>query len=67
MEKRKKDKINLSILVSIPQYTWPLSRCIQKLRTLALIGVEKSATENLIGKKEKWTNKGNDIQEGFIL
>ena len=27
---------------SAPQYTWPLSRCIQKLKTLALIGVEKS-------------------------
>ena len=40
------------------QYTWPLSRCIRNLKTLALIEAEKSVTENLIGEKEKWTNKG---------
>ena len=34
-----------------------------KLKTLALIGAEKSVTENLIGEKEEWTNKKNDKHE----
>ena len=50
-------------MFSDPQYTWPLSRSTQNLKTLSLIGAEKSVTENLIGEKEKWTNKGNDKQE----
>ena len=36
--------------------------CIQDLKTLALIEAEKYVTENLLGEKEKWTNKGNDKQ-----
>ena len=44
-------------------YIWPLSMCIQNLKTLALIGVEKSVTEILIGEKEKRTNKENGMQE----
>ena len=43
------------------QYTWPLSMCIQNLKTLALI--EKIVAENLLGEKEKCTNKGNDKQQ----
>ena len=59
MEKMEKEcKINLSSFVSDPQYTWPLSKRTQNLKTL--IGAEKSVTENLIGEKEKWTNKGNE-------
>ena len=38
-------------------------RCIPNLKTLAFIGAKKSVTENVIGEKEKWTNKGNDRQE----
>ena len=34
--------------------------CIQNLKTLALIEAEIYVTENLLGEKEKWTNKGND-------
>ena len=60
---KEKVKINLSILVSVPQYTWPLSRYIRNLKTLALIEAEKSVKEIFIGQKEKWTNKGNDKQE----
>ena len=60
---KKKAKINLSILIFFPQYTWPFSRCIQNLKTLALIEGEKSVTEIFIGEKEKWTNNGNDMQE----
>ena len=67
MEKRKNGKRRIKLIsaswFSAPQYTWPLSRCIQKLKTLALIGVEKSVTENLIGEKEKWMYKGNDKQQ----
>ena len=37
--------------------------CIQNLKTLALIEAEKFVTENLLGEKEKWTNKGNDKQQ----
>ena len=65
MEKWGKKKANKNL--SILQYTWPLSRCIQNLKTLALIGAEKSVTEsvteNSIGEEEKWTNKGKDNQE----
>ena len=34
--------------------------CIQNLKTLALTEAKKFVTENLLGEKEKWTNKGND-------
>ena len=33
---------------------------VHKIWRLTLIGAEKSVTENLIGEKEKWINKGND-------
>ena len=58
---KKMVKINLSILVFCPTIylAWPLSMCIRNLKTLALIEAEKSVIENLIGEKEKWTNKGN--------
>ena len=56
-KKEKEGKINLSF------FTWPLSMCIQNLKTLALIEAKKFVTENLFGEKEKWTNKGNDNQQ----
>ena len=63
MEKRKNASRRIKLLsaswFSFSLYTWPLSRCIQNLKTLALMGIEKSVRENLIGEKEKWTNKGN--------
>ena len=37
--------------------------CIQNLKTLALIEAKKFVTENLLGEKEKWTNKGNEKQQ----
>ena len=60
--KRRRKCISASWF-SFPHYTWPLSRCIQNLKTLALIEAEKSVTEIFIGEKEKWTNKENDKQE----
>ena len=67
MEKRKNGKRRQKLITeswfSFPQYAWPLSRCIQNLKTLALIGAEISVTVFFIGEREKWTNKGNDKQE----
>ena len=67
MEKRKNGKQRQKLIsasrFSFPQNTWPLSRYIQNLKTLALIEAEKSVTKIFIGEKEKWTNKGNDKQE----
>ena len=58
MEKRRQNK---SVLF-VPQYTWPLS-----MKTLALIEAKKFVTENLLGDKEKWTNKRNDKSSMLIL
>ena len=60
MEKKAK---KISVLYSVPQYAWPLSLCVQNLKTLALIEAKKFVTENLLGEKDKWTNKGNDKQQ----
>ena len=35
---------------------------MKNLKTLAQIEAEKSATENFVREKEKWTNKGTDKQ-----
>ena len=60
---KKKAKINHRTWFSFSQYTWPFSRCIQNLKTLAVIRAENSVTKHFIGEKEKWTNKGNDRQQ----
>ena len=62
-KKKKKAQINLSILVFYPTINLATSRCIQHLKTLAVIGAEKFVTENSIGEKEKWTTKGKDKQK----
>ena len=41
--------------------------CIQNLKTLALIEAKKFVTENLLGGKDKWTNKGNDKQQASSM
>ena len=41
--------------------------CIQKLEILALIEAKKFVTENLLGEKEKWTNKGIISSSKLIL
>ena len=67
MEKKKNGKRRQKLIsasrFSFLQWTWPLSRCVQNWKTLALIEAEKSVTEIFIGEKEKWTNKENDKQE----
>ena len=60
---KRRQKLITASWFSFPQYTWPLSRCIQNLKTLALIVAENCMTEFFIGEKEKWTNKGNDKQQ----
>ena len=50
---KKKAKFNLSILVFFPTIYLPLSMCIQNLKILALIGAEKSVTENLTERERK--------------
>ena len=62
MEKRRNKEKQIWVLFSVPQYTWPLSMCIQS-KTLALTEAKKFVTENLLGEKERWTNKGNDKQQ----
>ena len=66
-EKKKKWKRRQKLITeswfSFPQYTWHLLRCIQNLKTLAVIGAENSVTKKFIGEKEKWTNKGNNMQQ----
>ena len=38
---------------SFSQYTWPLSKCIQNMKTMAVIGAENSVTKSFIGEKKK--------------
>ena len=59
MEKRK----NLSSFVFCPTTYLATLKVYTNLKTLALIEDEKFVTENLLGEKEKWTNKGNDKQQ----
>ena len=71
MEKRKNGKRRQKLITkswfSFSQHTWPLSRCIQNLKTLAVIGAENSVTKSFIGEKEKWTYNGNDKQHADSL
>ena len=60
---KRRQKLISAPWFSFPQHSCPLSRCIQNLKTLALIEAEKSVTEIFIGEKEKWTNNGNEKQE----
>ena len=60
---KRRQKLITAHSFSFQQYTWPLSRCIQHLKTLAIIGAENSVAKSFIGEKEKWTNKRNDKQQ----
>ena len=62
-ELKRRQKLIIESWFSFPQYTWPLSRCIQNLKTLAVIGAENSLTKSFIEEEEKWINKGNDKQQ----
>ena len=57
---KRRQKLITASWFSFPQHIWPVSRCIQNLKTLALIGAKISMIEIFIGEREKWTNRGND-------
>ena len=59
----------ITAFLSFPQYIWSLPRCIQNLKAQALIGFEKSVTQNLIGEKEKWTTIGmyKEVEAGSLF
>ena len=66
-EKGKKKSKEISALwFSFTPYTSTLCRCIQNLKTLTLLGAEKSVTKNFIGENEKMTNKGNNKHEDAV-
>ena len=64
--KRRKNLITESWF-SFPQYTWPLSRCIQNLKTLAVIGAENSMLEVLMERKKNGKIKGMISSSMLIL
>ena len=51
--KKGERRQNKSQFCFLSQNIWPLSMCIQNLKTLALIETKKFVTENLLGQKEK--------------
>ena len=57
MGKRKQNKFKHHGF-SFTQYTSTLCRCIQNLKTFALIRAEKCVAKKFTGKKENCTNKG---------
>ena len=58
----KKVKMNFSTLVFFYTVHFAYLKVYTKFKTLALIEAEKSVTEICIGEKEKWTNKGTNMQ-----
>ena len=67
-EKNEKEgKMSFSIFIFIYTIHLAYHRCTQNLKTLAPKGTEKSATENFIREKEKWTNKATDKQYVAVL
>ena len=60
--KKKSEEIS-ALWFSLTQDTSTVYRCIQNLKTLALLGAEKSVMKKFIGEKEKNDNKGNDKHE----
>ena len=60
---KRRQKLITASWFSFPQHTWPLSTCIQNLKTLAVTGAENSVTKSFIGEKVKWTNKRNDKKQ----
>ena len=71
LERWKKGKTRQKLIAgswfSFPQYTWPLSRCIQNLKTLAVIGAENSVPKVLLKRKKNWQLKGMTSSSKLIL
>ena len=62
MEKKRKKKANKSQQFCFLSHNILSHSQLQNLKILALKD-EKLVAENLLGEKEKWTNKGNDKQQ----
>ena len=60
-EKGKKSKEISALWFSFTQDISTVCRCIQNLKTLVLLGAEKSVTKNLLEEKEN--DKGDDKHE----
>ena len=52
-EIKRKQKENLASWFSFIQYTSIFCKCIQNLKTLAVLGAEKSVMKNLYWRKRK--------------
>ena len=50
---KRRQKLITESWFSFSQYTWPLSRCIQNLKTLAVIRAENSVTKKLYSRERK--------------
>ena len=60
-EEGKNNNKHLDVFLYIYiQYTWPSTRRIQSLKTLAQIETEISVIAEFFVREKKWTNKGND-------
>ena len=67
--KKEKDKKANEILASwftFTQYTLTLCRCIHNLKTVALIGAEKSATKIFIVEKDELSEDNAARRKGLI-
>ena len=60
---KRRQKLTIASWFSFPQYTWPLSRCIQNLKTGSHRSRDFCDGNFYWREREKWTNKGNDKQE----
>ena len=54
--------MSFSVFIFIYTIHFAYLKVYINLKTLAPIGAEKSVLEISIGTKEKWTNKGTDMQ-----
>ena len=64
---KRRQKLISASWFSFPQFTWPLSRCIQNLKTLALTEAEKSVTEILLERKKNGQIKRIISRKRLIL
>ena len=71
MEKRKIGKRRQKLITgswfSFPQYTWTLSRCMQNLKTLAVIGAQNSVRKVLLDRNKNGQIKGMIRSSMLIL
>ena len=64
---KRRQKLIIETWFSFPQYTWPFSRGIQSLKTLAVIGAENSVMKVLLERKKNGKIKGMISSSMLIL